>query len=62
MSLYALSETTFPEEVTTFVSNRRAARDGLARRKIQMQAEVATAFEGRGEGAGEEKDEVARET
>jgi hypothetical protein len=64
VSLYALPETKFPEEVTTLVGNGWTARNGLSRREIKMQAEITTAFERHREGAagvGTEKDEEARE-
>jgi hypothetical protein len=63
VSLYAVPETKFPEEVTTLVSNRRTTREGFSRRKIQMQAKITTALKGRRKGAagvGTDKDEDAR--
>ena len=65
VSLYAVPESKFPEEATTLVSNRRTTSDGFSRRKIQMQAKIATAFKGRREGAAgveTDKDEEARKT
>ena len=63
VSLYAVPETKFPEEVAALVSNGRTTRDGFSRRKIQMQTKIVTAFKGRREGAagvGTDEDEEAR--